>query len=287
MVGRTGITDLVNKQTQKESVASPTETRQYFLQRAVRDFVPLRRDFVQQPRGAASRPGPLATFVGNRDLRGLHAYLFIVAITSKGFEDTGWSTTLNSGVWARALGTTEKANAASARAAVAKTLQRLQERRLITYERIKGTHDVRVTLLKEDGNGDPYTRPGLGNSDAYLKIPFSLWRSGLADDLGLPGLSTLLVASCERRRFELATERMEEWYGWSPDTAERGFRELAGHGVIQIEQTYKKAPASPSGTTRVNRYSLVKPYLHRRNTVKALTPGDTPDTPTAPETKEA
>jgi hypothetical protein len=253
----------VKQQIPQEHVATPAETREFFLKKAAREFAPLRREFVQRPRGAASRPGPLAEFVTNGDLRGLNAYLFIVAVTSTSFEDTGWSTTINGKVWARALGTTENATPASARTAVTKTLRRLQKRKLITFERVAGTHDIRVTLLREDGSGEPYTRPGAGNSDAYLKIPVSFWRSGLDGTLGIPGLAMLLVASCERSRFELATERMQDWYGWSPDTAERGFKELSEAGVLLIDKTYKKAPASPSGYAEVNLYSLMKPYLHR------------------------
>jgi hypothetical protein len=247
----------------EKQIATPAATRLYYLERSKRAFAPLRRDFVQAPRSAASRPGPLAEFVRNGDLRGLRAYLFIVAITSSELEQEGWSWTLHSRIWARAFGTTENAMAPSAQAAVMKTLHRLEERRLITVHREGRSREIRVTLLREDGTGSPYTRPGAGNTDPYLKLPFSYWRSDLDSELKMPGLAMLLVASCERRRFRLPTARVNEWYGWSADTAERGFRELADHNVLDIAKRYEPAPASPSGTTEVNEYTLRRPYRHR------------------------
>lgn len=253
----------MKQQTSPRPVATPAETREALLKRAVRDIAPIRRAFVQKKRDEADRSGQLAEFVTNGDVRGLRAYLFIVAITSAETAETGWSTTLPGGVWARAFGTTENATPASARTAVTKVLKRLQDRNLVTYERSKGSWDVRVTLLREDGSGQPYTRPGNQNRDAYLKIPFELWRTGLIDELGLPALAMLLTASCEPRAFELPTAQMKKWYGWSPDTAERGFRELAKAGVLQVDKTYVRAPLSPVGTAEVNLYTLSPPFIHR------------------------
>ncbi|MEU9646362.1 hypothetical protein [Streptomyces sp. NPDC048188] len=253
----------MKQQTSHKPVASPAETREALLERSARDFAPIRRAFVQKKRDEADRSSRLAEFVTNGDVRGLRAYLFIIAVTSAETPESGWSTTLPGGVWARAFGTTENATPASARTAVTKVLKRLKERRLITYERPKGTWDIQVTLLREDGSLDPYTRPGNQNRDAYLKIPFELWRTGLIDQLSLPALAMLLTASCEPAFFELPTERMKDWYGWSPDTAERGFRELAKEGVLQVHKTYITAPLSPTGTAEVNRYELLAPFIAR------------------------
>lgn len=259
----------VKQQTSQKPVASPAETREALLKRAARDFAPIRRAFVQKKRDEAHRSSRLAEFVTNGDVRGLRAYLFIVAVTSAETAESGWSTTLPGMVWARAFGTTEHASPASARTAVTKVLKRLEDRRLITYERPKGTWDIQVTLLREDGSLDPYTRPGNQNRDAYLKIPFELWRTGLIDQLGLPALAMLLTASSEPAFFELPTERMKEWYGWSPDTAERGFRQLAKEGVLQVHKTYIAAPLSPTGTAEVNRYVLLDPFIARSAQKKA------------------
>ena len=53
---------------------------------------------------------------------------------------------------------------------------------------------------------------------------------------------------------------MPEWYGWSADTAERGFRELEALGIIDKHSSSKKTPLSPTGFTRVNEYSVLPPY---------------------------
>ncbi|MFI5534538.1 hypothetical protein ACIA8O_38985 [Kitasatospora sp. NPDC051853] len=262
----------MKQQISQKPVATPAETREALLERAKRDFAPIRRAFVQKKRGEADRSGPLAEFVTNGDLRGLRAYLVIIAATSAETAE-GWSTSHSGGVWARAFGTTENATPASARTAVTKVFQRLRERNLITYERVAGSWDIQVTLLREDGSGQPYTRPGNQNRDAYLKIPFELWRTGLFDELSLPALAMLLTASCEPAFFELPTERMKEWYGWSPDTAERGFRELAKTGVIQVYKTYITAPLSPTGTAEVNRYMLLDPFIARPVRKKAASTG--------------
>ena len=62
------------------------ETIDCLLDRAKRPFVPIDKTFVQMPRGSARREGPLATFVKNGDLRGLKAYLLIVASASSAEE---------------------------------------------------------------------------------------------------------------------------------------------------------------------------------------------------------
>ncbi|MFE3580003.1 hypothetical protein [Streptomyces vinaceus] len=249
--------------TPEEVAAGVAETQKFLLDRKAthRSHVPVRRDFVQLPPRAESRHSLLAQFVQGRDARGLKAYLFIIAITSSDLD--GWSTTLNSSVWARAIGATATAEPTGARAAVNKIFDRLQKRRLINYGRVPGTHDIRVTLLREDGRGGEYTRPGRENRDPYLKISRDLWDSRAIDDLGLPGLAMLLVLSCERPGFELPPERTPDWYGWSADTTERGFKELARKGFIEVKKTFKSAPTSPRGYTHSNRYTLLPPHIHR------------------------
>ncbi|MCX5216119.1 hypothetical protein OG689_44095 [Kitasatospora sp. NBC_00240] len=249
--------------SEKPERASALETQKVLLaQKAIRAFVPVRRDFVQRPPRVKDRKSVLAEFVKGRDVRALRAYLFIIAITSSG--DDGWTTTLNSSVWARALHATETAEDDAARAAVTKILTRLQDRRLITYERVPGNHRIQVTLLREDGSGDSYTRPGRDNRDAYFKIPHEVWDDQLIHTLGLPALAMLLVLSCERPDVELPLERTPKWYGWSADTAERGLKELVKKGLADARKSSKVAPLAPKGYTLCNRYTLLPPYLHRR-----------------------
>ncbi|MEI6624134.1 MAG: hypothetical protein WCP28_19750 [Actinomycetes bacterium] len=105
--------------------ATPAETRAELLSRSKRDVTPVRKSFVQNPPGAAERPGPLSTFVSRRDLRALQAYLLLIAINSSDQVD-GWSATLPIGTWARAFDLTKDATAASASTAASKILRRLQ-----------------------------------------------------------------------------------------------------------------------------------------------------------------
>jgi hypothetical protein len=75
----------MNLPAQEESPATEAETRAFLLARSKRTSTPILKGFVQKPRGATDRSGPLSTFVRNRDLRGLQAFLFMLSITSSGF----------------------------------------------------------------------------------------------------------------------------------------------------------------------------------------------------------
>lgn len=125
----------MNEPDDDQSPATEDETRAALLDRSKRAFAPVNKLFVQAAPGSASRHGPLATFVRNRDLRGLHAYLLLLGVTSSGDSQDGWSTTLAIGAWARAFGTTRDATPASAASAVSKVLTRLEQRNLITRQR--------------------------------------------------------------------------------------------------------------------------------------------------------
>jgi hypothetical protein len=253
-------TGQVNERSGDESPATEDETRAALLDRSKRNFAPVNKLFVQASPGSDCRHGPLATFVHNRDLRGLRAYLLLLGITSSGDSQDGWSTTLPIGVWARAFGTTCDATPASAASAVSKILTRLEQRNLITRQRHGRERKIRVTLLREDGSGEPYTRPGKGNSDRFLRLPHAFWRDGWHERLDLPATAMLLVALHEKNNFELPAERVPEWYGWSADTAERGLATLEQLGLLTHTTRLKKAPLSPTGLTKVNRYLLQEPF---------------------------
>lgn len=249
-------------------VAGVKETRDALLRRARRDAVPLRRVFVQTPRALAADPqnlaGPLATFVRRRDERGLKAYLLIVAATSSGDAEEGWSTTHPLPVWSRAFATTEHVSSpAAASTATSKILKRLEDRQLISRSR-RGRRG-RITLLREDGSGEAYERPkGNDLQERFFNLPHAFWLDGWCDELSLPAVTMLLVALSEtgkkKSHFELPTEKMQAWYGWSADTAERGFHELRKHGLLPRERRQRPEPLSPTGTSMVNRYYPAPPF---------------------------
>lgn len=148
------------------------ETIDCLLDRAKRPFVPIDKTFVQMPRGSARREGPLATFVKNGDLRGLKAYLLIVASASSADESGEWYTTLPLQAWARAFGCFERASGQSAKTAAGKIFARLEERGLIKRTHDGGKRDVRVRLLAQDGSGEDYRRPTTG----FLRLSHEFWK---------------------------------------------------------------------------------------------------------------
>jgi hypothetical protein len=241
--------------------ANEIETRATLLERSKRGFAPIPKSFVQDPdRKKTDRRAPLSVFVRNGDLRALRAFCLLHAVISSGAGDNGWSTTLSLRVWARAFDTTSSADKRSAVSAASKILTRLEQRRLIERARRGRERNVTVTLLRPDGSGLPYTRPGAGNDDRFLKLPNVYWTEGWYERLDLPATAMLLVALHEKPHFELATAHVPNWYGWSADTAERGLKTLANAGALEVEKRLKTAPLSPTGLAEVNVYSLKAPF---------------------------
>ncbi|MFD4024142.1 hypothetical protein ACFWRV_11575 [Streptomyces sp. NPDC058576] len=260
------------EQGMQKNEASGRDTRAAILTRAIRANVPLRKTFVQANRGAKSRPGPLSDFVTGRDLRGLRAYLMIVAACSNG--DNGWSTTHDSAVWARLMDIHETASPQSARTGAWRALRRLKERNLIECSRV-GTM-IKVTLLREDGTGKAYDRPkGDTEENRFLQIPTTFWTQGRDERLSLPGLALFLVVAREKHWTTFPAEWAPEWYGWSPDTHERGLKQLVELEFVQARAFRKKAPLAPLGFTIAQQYQralITRPRKPPKKTT-APTPG--------------
>ncbi|MFD5899848.1 hypothetical protein [Streptomyces sp. NPDC060366] len=253
------------KQDMQGDVATGRDTRTAVLDRSIRTNVPLRKTFVQANRGSVSRHGPLKDFVTGRDLRGLRAYLIIVAACSNG--DNGWSTTHDSAVWSRLMDIHETAVSQSARTGAWRALRRLEERNLIECSR-SGTK-ITVTLLREDGTGKPYDRPvGDREENLFLRIPNTFWAQGRDEKLSLPGLALFLVVAREKHWVALPAERAPEWYGWSPDTHERGLKQLVDLGFVLKRAIKKKAPFAPLGYTIAHEYRRALITMPRKSKPK-------------------
>lgn len=71
-------------------------------------------------------------------------------------------------------------------------------------------------------------------SEQYFKLPFAYWTADEAWHwrLTLPAKATLLIALSLKPPFVLPAERAGDWYGISPDTVDRGLRELRGYGLL-------------------------------------------------------
>lgn len=244
--------------------ADASATRNFLLERSGRSFAPVPKVFVQRPReiaGDQGRHGPLADFVRRRDKRGLLAFLLLHSIISSGDGQGGWSATHHLQVWARALNTVSTASGTSATSAATKVLTRLVERNLIARRRQGRERQVTVTLLSADGTGAPYVRPrGTAPESRFLRLNDAFWTEGWDEQLSLPAVAMLLVALHEKPDFSLPTEHVPDWYGWSADTAERGFRELRDHGLISVTKHIYSDPISPTGLSSRNIYCVRPPF---------------------------
>lgn len=230
------------------------------LQRSGRPFVPLRRSFVQDRRRGGG-PGPLAAFVTGRRRRALDLYLLLHALASK----HPWDVELENVVWARLLGL----SGSSAGSVVTQQWQWLEEQKLISVKR-EG-RKRRVTLLREDGSGRPYTHPGLAHGDLqpegdYFRLPHDYWRSGMQDWADLPTKAVLLIALSLSDDFLLPLDQAPRWYGISKDSTRNGLRGLITRGFLTVSQRRKPAPLTPAGYTIERRYKLRSPWRRDGNT---------------------
>jgi hypothetical protein len=233
-------------------VASRAKTIETILEDSERPGrTPLRVRFLQQSSGSSTAPGPLSRLVRRGRESALDLYLLALTLASSSPYDVR----RDSRYWARACGL---ATDASGRAAISRNWRLLADLGLVSITR-KGRL-ANVTILREDGTGAPYTHPGKGAGSRYLQLPFAYWRDGHSERLTLPGKAMLLVALSLPDAFPLPNERGPAWYGLSPSTVERGFRELRRADVLTAKRVPIEAPRAPEGYTIVNLYTLLPPF---------------------------
>lgn len=223
--------------------------------------VPIRRTFVQQGEQRNPLPGPLARMLRAQDERALDLFLLHRAVASS----EPWDVTRDARVWGRALGLQPAADGGAV--AVSKAWRRMESNyRLVSRERIGRL--ARVTSLREDGSGKPYSYPGrTGRDERYLKLPYAYWAGPdrWYRNLSFPAKAMLLIALSLPAGFVLPTERAPKWYGISADSADRGLRELSDAGLLARKVSVKKAPQAPQGFAKELRHTLQPPYTHRRS----------------------
>lgn len=240
--------------------ASSYDTLDAILATTKRTDTPLRLGFVQRrrPKTNKPRPGPLAGLVERHDQQGLLLYLLLVTKASSEPYDAA----LPAAVWARALGFADPTGR-SATTRISRTWGRLEDAKLI--ERVRRNRKARLTLLRENGNGKPYTLPATAR-DPYFKVPTALWTATTGDGLRwhevltLPELAMLLIARSLSDGFRLPQRDVPAWYGISEDSALRGLTGLASHGILEVAKMSKKAPLAPEGYTIEHRYTLRPPF---------------------------
>lgn len=243
----------VSRRTPRPETKTRHETLLDLLTQAKRDAVPIRPSFVQQGKGASTKPGPLATFVSKHDARALDAYLIVHALAST----EPWNCNYPSHTWIRALGLREGAELASAQAATSKTMRRLEERKLITRSRVGRTSSI--VLLKEDGSGDAYELPATVK-ERYFKLPHDYWTERHYETLGLAAKAMLLISLSLRPGFPLPYGRGPAWYGLSADSTEKGLRELEKVGLLDFDFRWLENVRSEFGWIEQRLYSLQGPY---------------------------
>lgn len=227
-----------------EPAADATATRLAMLGDARRGYVPLRKDFVQRPSG--DRASVLAQMVTSRMKVGLDLLLTIHALQPlKDAQEPA--------VWARMIGATTRTTT--------QALRGLERLRLVELSGPAARPEV--TLLRENGDGNPWSAPSAGRSDdgrGFLTLPHEYWTDGVIDRLGLPGKAMLLILLREtqdphgRPWFAMAHARAKEWYGISERTAERGYRELRDTALVSERGYYVADPRHPRG----RRYEIAR-----------------------------
>lgn len=237
--------------------ATQQSTIEALLDASKRDHLPLANLFVQH-RDANDKgiAGPLADFVTAHHDRALHQYLLTHAAASGG----DWDIAYESPVWARALGLSDK-HASSANA-ISRNWRWLEDRRLI--KRSRSGRNAKITLLYDDGSGDPYRHPSK-RKDQFLTLPYAFWREEWHRRLDLSAIAVLLIArSLRPGQFRLPQERVQRWYGISASTFQKGIQGLVRADLLHRTHIQEEAPLLPQGFTRVNLYELQGPFARKR-----------------------
>jgi hypothetical protein len=252
-------TDFADGGFEQEPTLSQEETIAFLLDRSKRKTraVPIRRTFLQQGPQGKPRPGPLAPLVRLGADRALDLFLVVHAVASAPPHQV----TEYSNHWGRVIGIEDEANA---RTAVSRAWRRLESMKLIARERGK-LGRTKVTLLEEDGSGEPYETP----KTDYFRLPYEYWtgEQQLYKTLSLPAKAVLLVSlSFTASEFPLPHDRAAGWYGISADTIGRGLKRLQDVGVVEHTRTQLiKNLKSKTGYMPRHLYSLRAPFdLKRR-----------------------
>lgn len=243
---------------------SAQKTIEALLHKSVRPHLPLAKTFVQQrDSDGKGRPGPLSQFVSSHHDRALRQYLLFHAVASGG----DWGAAFPSQVWARALRL--DGQSLSARNSVSRNWAWLESHRLV--ERGRMGRDAKVTLLYDDGSGEPYIHPyNHEPRERFLKLDHGFWLEGWDAKLDLAAIAVLLILLHEKPgSVQLSAERIPEWYGISTSTFEKGVQTLRRNDLLDRRRDQIEAPLSAIGMTFVHKYRLLG--LFERGTEESTT----------------
>jgi hypothetical protein len=223
-----------------------------------RAFVPIRTTIAQTGKGRDSKPNKVLPALLRAGSGTLEQYLLTLAAASTGGE-SGSDYTLKqpSARLARAAGHTE---GPAGMRALNRAWTRLADLRLVQVD--TSTRPSTITLLREDGSGEPYVRPSItgAEKERFLKLPYAYWQKGWNEKLETPAKILLLVALTLDDYFLLPKEKGREWYALSPSTVQRGLAELVKHELLDVCPFWKATPYGPREQTLARRYRLAPPF---------------------------
>jgi hypothetical protein len=118
---------------------------------------------------------------------------------------------------------------------------------------------AKVTALHESGDGMEYVYPAKGE---YFKLSFDYWTADEAwyFSLSFPAKAVLLIGLSLKPPFVLPADKASRWYGLSPDSLERGLRELRAAGLLKCRTVPVESWLSPTGKTTRYDYWLQPPF---------------------------
>lgn len=219
------------------------------LEGTKRSIVPIRREFIQKPRGTSGSRGSILSQLA-RDESALDAYLLLHALAS---SSEPYSAEYPAPTWTQLARLDEAATFDAARSRWSKVVSKLVALNVIERKRKGNTMDYR--LLHESGSGEPYTRPK-GTADGHwLRLPHSYWLDDYDAALTQPEKLMLLIALDLGDGFVLPFNQSAAWYGVSEATARRGLRGLEERGLLSKTSSRVVSPRSPTGWMEEFRYT--------------------------------
>jgi len=157
--------------------------------------------------------------------------------------------------------------------------------RLQLVKRERGAKNKMIyRLLREDGSGEPYTRPLKGSVDGHwFSIPHVYWRDGFDRSLTVAEKLMLLIALDQKDGFRIPPDRVPSWYGLSESTAKRGYAGLVKAGILARDDRWASDPRSPTGWRQDVHYTTEGLWSHadrkaamKRRPAKAVVTFDPP-----------
>lgn len=219
-----------------------------------RSFVPIRRGFIQKPRGTlGSRGSSLALLT--RDSSALDAYLLIHALAS---SSEPYVAAYPAATWVQLVRLDSAATFDAGKTRWSKVVTKLVSLHLI--ERARKGNEMQYKLLHEDGTGKDYTRPKNAGDGNWLRLPHSYWLEEYDAKLSHPEKVILLISLDQKDGFVLPLDQAANWYGVSESTARRGLRGLENRGLLTKSSSFIASPHSPTGWAEEFRYTLNGPF---------------------------